>query len=111
MRQPENQKTKETTTVMEIKPLGKRVLVQRSKKEKSKGGIFLPDTAQEKPKEGTVLAVGPGKLNDLGEMELPTVKKGDRVLFGAYAGTEVSGAEEERLILSEDEILGTIHEA
>ena len=93
-----------------VKPLGNRVLVQRSKVKTTKGGILLPDTAQEKPKEGQVLAVGPGSLNDAGQREMVAVKVGDRVLFGAYAGTEVKGSsdEEELLILSEDEILGII---
>jgi len=96
---------------MKIQPLGNRVLIQRSKKETSKGGIFLPDTAQEKPKEGEVLAVGPGKMNDKGEVEPLTIKKGDRILFSSYAGTEVRGEEKELLVLSEDEILGIICEA
>ena len=93
-----------------VKPLGNRVLVQRSKVKTTKGGILLPDTAQEKPKEGQVLAVGPGSLNDEGKREPIAVKAGDKVLFGAYAGTEVKSAsdEEELLILSEDEILGII---
>jgi chaperonin GroES len=93
-----------------VKPLGNRVLVQRSKVKTTKGGILLPDTAQEKPKEGQVLAVGPGGLSDAGKREPMEVKVGDRVLFGAYAGTEVKSAsdEEELLILSEDEILGII---
>jgi chaperonin GroES len=93
-----------------VKPLGNRVLVQRSKVKTTKGGILLPDTAQEKPKEGQVLATGPGSRNDAGQIEPMTVKAGDRVLFGAYAGTEVKGSsdDEELLILSEDEILGII---
>ncbi len=95
---------------MEIKPLGKRVLVRRSKVQTTKGGILLPDTAKEKPKEGEVLAVGPGEINDAGERELPTVKKGDRVLFANYGGTEVKieSDDEELLILREDEILGVL---
>ena len=103
--------TGETKENMKIQPLGNRVLIRRSKKETSKGGIFLPDTAQEKPKEGEVLAVGPGKMNERGEVETLAIKKGDRVLFGSYAGTEVKGDEKELLILSEDEILGIICEA
>jgi chaperonin GroES len=95
---------------MKVKPLGNRVLVRRSKMKASKGGILLPDTAQEKPKEGEVLAIGPGKMNDKGEIETVSVKVGDRVLFGSYAGTEVKGVneDEELLILSEDEILGIV---
>ena len=96
--------------MMKLKPLGNRVLVQRSKVKTTKGGILLPDTAQEKPKEGKVIAVGPGKLNDEGVLEAMPVKVGDTILFGSYAGTEVKGPgdEEEFLILSEDEILGII---
>ncbi len=91
-----------------LKPLGNRVLVQRSKVKTSKGGIILPDTAQEKPKEGKVVACGPGKMNDDGQLEPMSVKIGDVVLFSAYAGTEVKSEEandEELLVLSEDEIL------
>lgn len=94
-----------------IKPLGNRVLIKRSKAEKSKGGILLPDSAQEKPKEGVVLAVGPGKVNEHGEFETMHVKTGDCILFSSYAGTEVKdhGEEnEEYLILSQDEILGVL---
>jgi len=90
-----------------LKPLGNRVLVQRSKVKTTKGGILLPDSATEKPKEGKVIAAGPGKLNDDGQLEPISVKIGDVVIFGAYAGTEVKGADdEELLVMSEDEILG-----
>jgi chaperonin GroES len=92
-----------------LKPLGNRVLVKRSKVKTSKGGILLPDTAQEKPKEGEVIQTGPGKRNDQGELEAMSVKIGDIVLFSSYAGTEVkSEVDEELLILSEDEILGIV---
>ena len=93
---------------MKIKPLANRILVRRSKVKSSKGGILLPDTAQEKPKEGEVIAVGPGKSDDKGKVEPLSVKVGDRVLFTSYAGTEVKGEheDEELLILSEDEVLG-----
>jgi chaperonin GroES len=96
--------------MMKLKPLGNRVLVLRSKVKTSKGGIILPDTAQEKPKEGQVVAVGPGKMNEDGALEPMTVKVGDTVLFSSYAGTEVkqNETEDEFLILSEDEILGVI---
>lgn len=94
----------------QIKPLGNRVLVQRSKAQTSKGGILLPDSAQEKPKEGVVVAVGPGKTNESGAIDPLNVKVGDRVLFGSYAGTEVKNSEneEEYLILTEDDILGIL---
>lgn len=93
---------------MKIKPLGNRILVRRSKVKSSKGGILLPDTAQEKPKEGEVIAVGPGKTNDKGLIEALSIKEKDRVLFSSYSGTEVKGEneDEEMLILSEDDILG-----
>jgi chaperonin GroES len=90
-----------------IKPLGNRVLIQRSKAQTTKGGILLPDTAQEKPKQGTVIAVGPGKIDDNGKREPLNVKVGDLVLFSSYSGTEVKG-DEELMILSEDDILGIL---
>lgn len=93
-----------------IKPLGNRVLIKRSKAQTTKGGILLPDTAQEKPKEGVVVAVGPGKTDDNGKIESMNVKIGDRVLFSSYSGTEVKemSEEEEFLIMSEDDILGVL---
>lgn len=91
-----------------IRPLGNRVLVQRSKAPTSKGGILLPDSAQEKPKEGTIISVGPGKTNDDGKLEPMQVKVGDRVLFSSYAGTEVKSENEDMLILTEDDILGIL---
>ena len=96
--------------MVQFKPLGNRVLIQRSKVKASKGGILLPDAAQEKPKEGKVIAAGPGKLNDDGKLEAMDVKIGDTVLFSSYAGTEVKSdtADDELLILSEDEILGVV---
>ncbi|MCE2982261.1 MAG: co-chaperone GroES [Parachlamydia sp.] len=96
------------TTQTKIKPLGDRVVVQRAKAQTSKGGILLPDSAQEKPREGHVIAAGPGKLNDNGQVEPICVKVGDRILFGAYAGTEFKDNEEEYLILSETDILGIL---
>lgn len=91
-----------------IKPLGNRVLIKRSKAPTTKGGILLPDSAQEKPKEGTVIAVGPGKLDENGKRDTMQVKVGDLVLFSAYSGTEVKGDDEELLIISEEEILGVL---
>ena len=91
-----------------IKPLGNRVLIKRSKAPTTKGGILLPDSAQEKPKEGEVIAVGPGKIDENGIMETMQLKVGDRVLFSSYAGTEVKNDDEEMLILSEDDILGVL---
>ena len=89
---------------MKIKPLGNRVLVRRSTVKSTKGGILLPDTAQEKPKEGEVIAVGPGKMNDRGQIEPLNVKVGDRVIFGSYAGTEVKGMNDERSIFSSEKM-------
>lgn len=91
-----------------IKPLGNRVLIKRSKAQTTKGGILLPDSAQEKPKEGVVVAVGPGKCDEQGNKEPMQLKVGDRVLFSSYSGTEVKGDEEEMLILSEDDVLGIL---
>lgn len=91
-----------------IRPLGNYVLVKRSQKEKTKGGIILPDSAQEKPKEGEVIAAGPGKRNDNGQVDPLTVKVGERVLFSSYAGTEVKGEDSELLLLSEDDVLGVL---
>lgn len=91
-----------------IKPLGNRLLVKRSKANATKGGILLPDSAQEKPKEGVVVAVGPGKTDEQGNKEPMQVKIGDLVLFSSYAGTEVKGQDEELLILAEDDVLGIL---
>jgi chaperonin GroES len=94
---------------MAIRPLHDRVLVQRVKEEeKTKGGIIIPDTAKEKPIEGTVVAVGNGKILEDGTVRKLEVKKGDRVLFGKYSGTEVKIDGEEHLILREDDILGIV---
>jgi len=94
---------------MKIRPLQDRVIVKRVKEEaKTKGGIIIPDTAKEKPIEGEVIAAGNGKVQDDGSIRALDVKKGDRVLFGKYAGTEVKIEGEEHLILREDDILGVI---
>ena len=91
---------------MKIRPLQDRVLVKRvAEEERTKGGIFIPDTAKEKPMEGEVIAVGNGKTLENGTTVKPQVKSGDRVLFGKYAGTEVKIDGEEHLILREDDIL------
>lgn len=94
---------------MNIKPLHDRVLIKRiSEEEKTKGGIIIPDTAKEKPMEGKIVAVGQGKRLEDGKLQPLAVKKGDRVLFAKYAGTEVKINGEEHLILGEDEILGIV---
>lgn len=94
---------------MKINPLADRVLVKPlDQPEVKKGSIIIPDTAKEKPQEGKVMAVGKGRLSDAGERIAPEVKKGDRVLFRKYAGTEISVDDENYLILSESEILAVI---
>jgi len=94
---------------MKIRPLNDRVLVQRMEEEtKTKGGIIIPDTAKEKPAEGKIVAVGTGRLGEDGKRIPLEVKKGDRVLFSKYGGTEVKVEGEEYLIMREDDILGII---
>ena len=94
---------------MKIRPLQDRIIVKRIEEdEKTKGGIIIPDSAKEKPIEGQVIAVGPGKLNEKGTKVVPDVKAGDRVLFGKYSGTEVKIDGVEHLIMREDDILGII---
>jgi chaperonin GroES len=95
-----------------IKPLGDRVVVKPAdREEKTKGGIFLPDTAsKERPMEGTVLAVGPGRHDDNGKLISMNVRAGDKVLFAKYSGTEFKVDEVEYLILSEKDILGIVQE-
>jgi chaperonin GroES len=97
---------------MNIRPLYDRVLVKRVEEEaRSKGGLFLPETAKEKPSEGIVLAVGEGRINDKGDITPLVVAVGNRVLFGKYAGNEIKVDGEERLILKESEIFGIVSEA
>lgn len=94
---------------MNVRPLGEKVLIQRVEAEgKTAGGIVLPDTAKEKPREGKVIALGDGKLLKNGERAKFQVKKGDRVLFSSYGGTEVKLDGEEYLLMSEDDILAVI---
>lgn len=96
---------------MKVKPLNDRVLVQRLEEvQVTKGGIFIPDTAKEKPVEGRVMAVGPGKVNDQGNRIALNVKEGDRVLFGRYAGSEIKIEGEEYLMMREDDILAIVEE-
>ena len=94
---------------MKLRPLQDRILVKRvEEEEKTKGGIIIPDTAKEKPAEGKVQAVGNGKLGDDGKRVPLEIKKGDRILFGKYSGTEVKIEGEEYLIMREDEVLCVI---
>lgn len=94
---------------MSLRPLHDRVLLQRiESEEKTKGGIIIPDTAKEKPLEGKVIAVGNGRILDDGKIREMNVKKGDKVLFGKYSGTEVKIDGEEMIIVREDDILAVI---
>ena len=97
---------------MQIRPLQDRVIVKRVNEEaKTKTSIIIPDSAKEKPVEGVVVAVGPGKLSDKGEKKPLDVKKGDRILFGKYSGTEITIENEEHLIMREDDILGVVQKS
>jgi len=94
---------------MKVRPLQDRILVRRvAEEEKTKGGIIIPDSAKEKPAEGEVMAVGPGKANDKGVVRPLQVKVGDRVLFGKYSGNEIKVEGVEHIILREDEVLGVL---
>ena len=94
---------------MKIKPLSDRILVIKVEEEKkTKGGILIPDTAKEKPQEGKVIAVGPGKVNEKGDRIPLDVKKGNRVLFGKFAGNEIKIDGVEHLIMREDDILAIL---
>ena len=94
---------------MKLKPLNDRVLVKRLESdEKTAGGLFIPDTAKEKPSKGEVVAVGPGKTADDGKLVAMTVKAGDQVLFNKYAGTEIKLDGVEHLVMREDDILAII---
>ena len=94
---------------MKTRPLGEKILVKRfDAVEKTAGGIVLPDAAKEKPKEGKIIALGDGKLLDSGERAKFQVKKGDRVVFTSYAGTEIDIDGDEYLLMSEDDILAII---
>ncbi len=94
---------------MKIRPLNDRLLVKRLEEEsKTAGGIIIPDSAKEKPAEGKVIAVGPGKTNDKGERVALQVKAGDRVLFSKYGGTDVKIDGDDYLIMREDDILGVV---
>lgn len=94
---------------MRVRPLADRVLVEPLEiEEQKKGNIIIPDTAKERPQEGTVVAVGPGKLTDSGERTSMEVKEGDRVLFGKYSGTEVTIDDKDYLIMREGDILAIV---
>jgi chaperonin GroES len=94
---------------MQVRPLHDRVLVKRfNEEERSKGGIIIPDTAKEKPAQGEIIAVGQGRVSEDGKLRPLDVKKGDRVLFGKYSGTEIKIDGEEFLMMREEDILGVL---
>ena len=94
---------------MKVVPLGDRILVKRLEaEEKTKGGIVLPDTAKEKPKEGKVISAGKGKPNEDGKAVPLTVKEGDKIIFSSYAGTDIQIEGEEYIIMKEEDVLGII---
>jgi len=96
---------------MNVKPLNDRVLIRRSEeKEQKKGSLYIPETAKEKPLEGKVIAVGAGRIDEQGKLVPMSVKAGQRVLVGKYAGTEIKIDDIEHIIVREDEILGIIEE-
>ena len=92
-----------------VRPLNDKVLIERAKADdKTKGGIILPDSSKEKPKEGKIVAVGQGRVNDQGERQPFQVKKGDKVLFKSYAGTDVKIDGKDYILMSEEEILAVV---
>ena len=94
---------------MKIQPLHDRILVKRiDEEEKTKGGIIIPDTAKEKPQEGKVIAVGKGRVLDDGKVQDPAVRKGDKILFSKYAGSEIKLDGEEHIIIREDDVLAIL---
>ena len=100
-----------TATATKLRPLGDRVVIQPTPREEmTKSGIVLPDTAKEKPQEGTIIAAGPGRINDDGQREPMDVKTGDKVLYAKYAGTEFKVEGEELLIVSQKDILAIVED-
>ena len=98
-----------TAAATKILPLSDRIVVKALEEtEQMRGGLYIPDTAKEKPQQGEVVAVGPGKMTDEGNRIAPEVKPGDRVLYGKYSGTEVTVGDEQYLILRESEVLAVI---
>ena len=94
---------------MNVKPLADRIIVKAAEAEEmTKGGIILPDTAKEKPQQGEVVAVGPGKVSDSGNIVKVTLKSGDKVLYGKYSGTEITVDGEDVLIMRESDILAVL---
>jgi chaperonin GroES len=98
-----------TAAATQIRPLADRIVVRAlDDTEQMRGGLYIPDTAKEKPQQGEVISVGPGKMTDEGTRIEPEVKAGDRVLYGKYSGTEVTVSDEQYLILRESDVLAVI---
>lgn len=98
-----------TASATQIRPLADRVVVKPLEEtEQMKGGLYIPDTAKEKPQQGEIVAVGPGRMTDSGERIAPELKAGDRVLYGKYSGTEVTVGDEHYLILRESDVLAVV---
>ena len=98
-----------SSTSLKLKPIGDRVIVQRlGSAEKSRGGLYLPDTAQEKPQEGKVIAVGSGRTLKNGKVVPLAVKAGDKIIFGKYSGSEIKVDDKEYVFLNEDDILAIV---
>jgi chaperonin GroES len=96
-------------SVKSIKPLGNRIVVEREEAKTSRGGILLPETAQEKPKLGKVVAVGPGNIDEQGKRIPIEIKVGEKILFSSYAGTEYKEQDREFLVLSEEDVLAILN--
>ena len=93
---------------MKVRPLQDRILVERLEEEVKKGGIIIPDSAKEKPQQGKVISVGPGRHDEKGTLVPMSLKKGDTILFGKYSGNEIRIGEEELLIMREDDVLAVV---
>jgi chaperonin GroES len=93
---------------MKVRPLQDRILVERVEEEVKKGGIIIPDSAKEKPQQGKVIAVGPGRYDDSGKLVPMSLKKGDMILFGKYSGNDIRIGEDELLIMREEDVLAVI---
>ena len=101
--------TSSPTSTLKLKPIGDRVIVQRlGSAEKSRGGLYLPDSAQEKPQEGKVIAIGSGRMLKNGKIVPLGVKPGDKIIFGKYSGSEIKVEDKEYVFLSEDDILAIV---
>ncbi len=96
-------------SIVNVKPLGNRIVVKRKEAKTTKGGIILPDAAQEKPRQGEVIAVGPGKTDEKGKHHAVELKTGDEILFSSYAGTEYKADDGEFIIMSQDDVLAVLN--